>query len=180
MGDSYSWVGFRGKTPEQVRSELGMVEIGRNDRDAHGVFASTWSTNWFIVFGDTMLLFELDLAELSRGCEIIALSVQDHAMVSDAIGLSDGHVVWTVSHNAEEAIDDLCVEGTPPVGFESIRSRLVDALAADEDGDVDYLMSVPIELAEEITAFSIDNSSFFRQAQRYRINNPQLQRGRRL
>ncbi len=95
------------------------------------------------------------LTELSYGCRIVNLQLEEHAMVSVASLEENGKTRWSVSHLSDEGIYDLSCEGDLPPQFESIRS---DALrqqdeAGGTEADVDYVIEVPIDLAFSVCGF---------------------------
>ena len=64
------------------------------------------------------------LQRLSAGCEVVTGDVEEHVMVSIAIGWKDGQRVWSVTHDAQRDIEHLQTEGELPAAFTSIRDRL--------------------------------------------------------
>ena len=56
----------------------------------------------------------------------------------------DGSEKWSVFHDAQVAIDDLQINGSPPEEFNKIRQRLLDEQAGCTD--TDYVFGGPIEL----------------------------------
>lgn len=77
-------------------------------------------------------------------------------MVSRAANWKDGELIWAVTHDAQEGDEHLDVEGEPPAGFAAIRDRL--AKQQEEEGGVDFIFNVPVDIAKEITGYSHEES----------------------
>ena len=79
-------------------------------------------------------------------------------MVSAAYAFRDGARVWSVTHNPEEGLYHLAVEGEPPPQLEAIRARLTAEQDGEEDetADVDFLFDAPAELVAALTGYRFD------------------------
>jgi hypothetical protein len=88
----------------------------------------------------------------SSGCELVTCFVEEHVMVSRATGWKDGHLRWSVTHDAQKGLMHLDVQGEPPPGFAAIRDRKLAEQAAD-DGSVDWLFEIPVETARSVVGY---------------------------
>jgi hypothetical protein len=162
MGFSLSWFAVRGKTAELVLQDFGLSRAGKVDRKAT-YWGGDLPGGWFLVVRERHEFTDDEVRRLSAGCEVIACFVEEHVMVSCAASWKDGKQVWKVSHSSEEGIENLEVEGRPPAEFAGIRERRTKEQERDADRGVDYIFSVPVDLAKEATGFiheECDESDF--------------------
>lgn len=151
MGTSLSWFAVRGKSPEAVLQDLGLKNVGKEYHKTP-FCGGTLPSGWFLVIHGRHEFSNDEVRSLSRGGEAIACFVEEHVMVSRAAALKEGEQMWCVTHDAQESDDHLDVEGEPPAGFAAIRDRLIKQ--QQEDGGADFIFSVPVDLAREITGYS--------------------------
>jgi hypothetical protein len=89
---------------------------------------------------------------------VVAVSDEEHVMFSSAEYWNNGKQRWLVSHAGDLGCDHkrwLIEKGELPPSYEETKSRLI--LEQEEAGDeVDYIHSMPLELAETMTGFNYD------------------------
>ena len=73
-------------------------------------------------------------------------------MVSSVAYWKDGAQIWSVTHDAQKGDDHLDVQGEPPAGLAAIRDRLTKQ--QEEDGGVDFIFNIPVDLAKEMAGYS--------------------------
>jgi hypothetical protein len=92
--------------------------------------------------------------ELSALGLSVGLQFEDKVdMTSIACAARDGVELWRVSHNEKD--EPLTVTGEPPAEFKSIRARLTQAQA--DDDEVDFLHDIPIEVAESVCGYRAED-----------------------
>ncbi len=158
MGASLSWLAVRGKSPQVVRTELGLRPAGRREHYPKSpVTAAELPGGWYLLVENHRLknqyVRDSVLKNLSLGCEVITCAVEEHVMCSEAAAWNNGFKTWSVSHDSGRGDQDLRTEGEMPPAFATIRDRLVAAPA----GEVDYLFEIPVELAGTFTNFRYDD-----------------------
>jgi hypothetical protein len=162
MGHSVSWVAVRRKLPDTALSVLSLRRTGEYSEVpfSPGTWGAELPDNWYLVFGNHAdFVDQLPLDQLAADAEVVACSVEEHVMMSYAQGWSKGEKTWSVIHDSEQGVNHLETQGDLPPIFASIRERLAAAQAAeDQDGEgaVDYLIEVPVELAQTLTGFRHD------------------------
>jgi hypothetical protein len=159
MGFSQSWVAVRGKPRAAVLEALGLHGTGKREEIAESpIVGAELPRGWFLIVTDRACHRFLDdrvLEGLSAGCEIVAGYVEEHVMVSTAAGWNDGHMTWSVTHDAQTDIEHLEAQGELPAVFGAIRDglRVDQQLSGGRHADVDYLFEVPVMLAESLTGY---------------------------
>jgi len=158
MGYSLSWMAVKGKAPQAVRDEFSFrITDQREEIPESDLSAVEMPSGWYLIVSNHTEQVVSDAAMrrlASSGCELVTCFVEEHVMVSRATGWKDGQLIWSVTHDAQESDTHLEVEGEPPAGFAVIRDRLTREQEEDEEGGVDFIFNVPIDLAKEITGYS--------------------------
>jgi hypothetical protein len=157
MGYSLSWLAVKGKSPQAVRDELGYHPTGAREVIPEADLSAVEMPNgWYLIVSNQseQVCPDAVLQRLSsEGGELITCFVEEHVMVSEATGWKDGRMKWSVTHNAQEHRQHLEVHGEPPSDFAAIRDRLV---ARDKPGEVDYIFSIPVEMAKSVAGYRHD------------------------
>lgn len=156
MGASLSWFAVRGKKPEAVLQSFGLRNIGKEYFDTP-FCGGALPSGWYLVIHGRHEFTSDEVRRLSRGCEVVACFVDEHVMVSRAVGWKDGETIWSVTHDAGEGDEHLEVLGDPPACFDTIRDRLTKQ--QEDEGGADFIFSIPVDLAKEITGYSHEESS---------------------
>ena len=101
------------------------------------------------------------IEQLSRDCEVVSCTVEEHVMFSDAAGWRDGRHLWRVSHRGEDGPVGVDESGELPEDYSALRARLEARQAAEggAEADVDYLFDIPVTLVQTITGYRHDESS---------------------
>lgn len=155
MGWSLSWIAVHGKSPEQVRNELGVEPTGATyEFCAESDLCATELDGWYLVASnhDRWDLLDDDrLARLAQGCEIVTCTVEEHVMVSSSSSWRDGGRLWRVTHDAQDplGLEHLLVEGSEPPELAAVRAQGFEELHADPD-PCDYVFDVPVNLAAKL------------------------------
>jgi hypothetical protein len=158
MGASLSWFAVRGKKPDSVLQDFGLTNVGKEYHKTP-FCGGALPTGWFLVIHGRHEYTNDEVRQLSRGCEVIACSVEEHVMFSRASGWKDGEQIWSITHAAEEGDAHLEVEGEPPAGFAAIRDRLTRQ--QEEEGGADFIFNIPVDMAKEITGYIHDEAPGF-------------------
>jgi hypothetical protein len=159
MGFHVGWFTVRGKTPTEIRAELGLVETDAREYVPESeLTAVPLPSGWYMVFCNDLTATELEderLAALSRGADVMAFFVEEASMVSLARGYAAGRRIWEVVHDSSKGHGNLETEGVLPPSFPEVHDRLAAELAADGHG-ADYLFDVAADLSRSITGFRHD------------------------
>lgn len=155
MGFKISWIAVAGTTKPQLLSVLGFSDTHEEDEANEAPFSAAdlgngWSLIWSNDFewADASLLVDLP-SEVSA----VVVQVHEGVMYSAAKGLRGANIVWSLVHDAQQDQMHLDVVGEPPE-LGPVREALLTEQAADDTEEVDYVFSIPVEIAARITAFS--------------------------
>lgn len=168
MGWCLTWFAVKGKSPEIVRSMLGVHLTGEmysfQSARTHSlspkghrlvrfprIVGAQLPGNWYLVQrcnyecrDDTVL------SRLSAGCEAISLFIEEHVMVCNLSSWKDGKRLWSVIHNSEKGDQHLEADGDLPSDFVLIR----DEICAKWD-QLPYT-EIPVQLAAKLTGYQHD------------------------
>ncbi len=157
MGYSLSWLAVRGKPPQAVRDELGFRLTGKREEIPESAISAVEMPNgWYLIVADHQEHVGSDAALQrlsSGGCELVTCFVEEHVMVSQATGWSDGQMKWSVTHDAQKDRKHLEVQGEPPSEFGAIRESL---FAKVEPKTCDYIFDIPVETSRGVTIYRYD------------------------
>ena len=159
MGFSLSWLAVKGKPPQVIRDELSfrMTEM-REEIPESELSAVEMPSGWYLIVSNhtEQVVSDAAMRQLcSSGCELVTCFVEEHVIVSRATGWKDGHLIRSVTHNAQKGLLDLEVQGEPPATFAAIRDGMF-AEQAVGDCDVDYVFDIPVETARSVTGYRHD------------------------
>ncbi len=125
MGYSISWIAVKERAPELLLQELRLSPTGAMcDYGREPFTARTLPSGWFIlVFNrcEHKFLKSKSLASLSRNCDLVACSAEEHVMVSTSELWRDGQQIWRIEHDAQESIDHLSITGALPDSYLAIQ-----------------------------------------------------------
>lgn len=164
MGFSLSWLATRGKPPETVLAELGLRATGVEGIPGEfPALGATTATGWYLIVLDAAehpLIGAAVVARLSRGCEVLTCTVEEHVMFSQATGWQEGREEWRVTHRGEDGPVGLDTQGDLPLQFPAIRDELTARQAAEggAEADVDHLFDIPVVLVQAFTDFRHDEA----------------------
>ncbi len=155
MGASLSWFAVRGKSLDAILQNFGLKNVGKGYRKTP-YCGGELPSGWVLVIHGRHEFTNDEVRRLSRGCEVIACFVEEHVMVSRAANWKDGEQIWSVSHDSGEGDNHLDVEGNPPAGFVDIRDNFMKQ--QEHARNVDFIFSIPLELARQIVGYSHEES----------------------
>lgn len=165
MGVSLSWLAVKGKTPEAARGELGLRATGQSGEMFRSpVVGALSDAGWYLMVargcGHRIIAAQV-VERLSRDCEVLTCSIEEHVMFSRATGWRDGRQLWSVTHDGENGPQGVSEEGTLPAEYPAIRDRLSARQEAEggADAGVDWLFEVPLVLLQGATGFKHDEAS---------------------
>jgi hypothetical protein len=178
MGYSLSWLAVKGKPAEAVCDELGFRKTGEREQIPESdLSGAELPGGWFLIVSNRTEKVASDAilqCLSSSGSELVTCFIEEHVMVSVATGWREGRRIWSVTHDAQRAGDDLTVEGDLPPEFVSIRDRLLSkqreedlripvarhgsqrSATSVEQMRCDYIFDVPVETAQRLTGFRHD------------------------
>jgi hypothetical protein len=150
-----------------VLSHLQLVDTGEPDEwQQSPVFgASLPDGRYLLCFKDAFdpAVEVSRMKRLSDGCEALDCQVLEGVMVNCAFMYVNSTRVWEVLHDADEGVDHLVVDGTPPAALQQIHAGLQAAQdeQKQDDGDwgIDHLFEVPIALADAICGYRYNRRS---------------------
>jgi hypothetical protein len=175
MGFAVSWLAIKGKAPETIQGELHLHATGRRIEIPEPPFVGSSSADgWYLILAqgaEHRLISSSVMEQLSRGCEAVTCTVEEHVMFSEASGWRDGQILWSVTHTGEDGPKDGAASGSLPPSYSSIRDRLAaqQHAAGGADGEVDYLFEIPVELARSLTGYRHDQGSPVFEAQGFEV-----------
>jgi hypothetical protein len=164
MGYSISWIAFEGRTAPQAAEMLNLSCSGEFDEVPRSLFSgASFQTGWYVVVIDRFahkFVSDGSLRRLSGSGRVIAARTEEHVMFSSAEEWSGGNRAWKVSHESEKGPRHLKEEGVFPEGYASIKQRLLAQQQREDDGakEVDYVIEVPLQLAESIVGYKHDKA----------------------
>ncbi len=162
MGATLSWLAVKGKPSSAVLAELGLRATGEQGIDGDSeLVAATSDDGWYLVVANETghrIIDPAVVASLSRGCEALTCTVEEHVMFSQATGWRDGRRLWCVSHEGENGPVGIDEEGTLPPEYAAIRDRLVAGQEAEggASADVDLLFDIPVALGQAFVGYKHD------------------------
>ena len=100
------------------------------------------------------------LGLLSKDCEVIASSIEEHVMFCSSELWRDGAQVWRIEHDAQKSIDHIAVSGNLPSDYSAIEQEHASEQkqAGGTEADVDYFFEVPLHTAKNIVGFKHDDA----------------------
>lgn len=163
MGFSGSWFAVQCDR-ERALLELDLAparEIG--EQLPKGLAVADLPDGWLLFFSfDFDQAFRPQMVGLSRHGPAVGCAIEEHVMIQEARGFTDGAEVWRVTHdpNRGESLYHLEVAGAPPAQLASIHAELKAEQDAEggEDADVDLICDVPLNLARSICGFKHDEA----------------------
>jgi hypothetical protein len=152
MGVCLTWFAVRGKDPEAVLDELGLDKTGqRTVCPWPHIAGAELSDGWYLIERPNYECRDDDIpGQLSVGCEVMSLFVEEHVMFARVDCWKDGKRVWSVVHDSEEGGCHLETEGDLPPEFALIR----DEIAAKKEQMP--FMEIPCRLAATLTGYRFD------------------------
>lgn len=177
MGFAISWLAVKGKAPEAIHAELQLHPTGRREEIPESALVGSLSADgWYLIVAqgaEHRLISPSVMELLSRGCEAITCTVEEHVMYSESSGWRDGQRLWSVTHRGDEASTKKTVreEGVLPAGYPTIRERFIRQQKAEDaaEAQVDFIFEIPVALAQSFVGFKHDEASPAYEAQGFEI-----------
>lgn len=157
MGASMSWLVCDAKHLDSLKSLLGAIET--SDRDAMSLCVTITPDDRAFIYEARGRRWTFDQDEerrrLSIGRDVVFCMLEEHVMASEIANWNDGVEVWRVEHDSEQGIYHLDARGDLPPSFEAVRKARFDEQdrGGGEGCDVDFIFSVPMDLAAELTGY---------------------------
>lgn len=165
MGHSLAWLAARDLPFEAVLDRLRLEATGEPaDYVKRALTGCRLPTGWSLVVAhgcNHRIIDTRELAVLSRDCELIACSVEEHLMYSRAERWAHGRRVWRIVHDAQESLDHLAAEGDLPDEFDATRRRIAEQQSAEggSSAGVDLYFEIPLVLAQAKVGFKHDEGA---------------------
>ena len=164
MGWSCSWIAVRGKEPEILLTELGMHRSSEREEFPESRWtAANLPGSWFLVFRsdhcEPPTFNGSALKGLSKDCELIHSSVEEHVMFCSTAYWKHGQKVFEIVHDAQKSIYDLQASGETPTTLVNIRTKFFSDQEAEggEKANVDLIFEIPLQIGVEFTGFRHDH-----------------------
>jgi hypothetical protein len=164
MGYAISWLAVRDADAERLIASLGLVATGQTTYFAESLFSGRRiASGWFVLainMCSHAFVLPETLKRLTDLDEVVACSIEEHAMYSTAELWRRGTEVWRLVHEAELDILHLAESGALPEQFSSIRNEYFASQAAKGGArsDTDYIFEIPLQTAKSVVGFKHDGS----------------------
>jgi hypothetical protein len=166
MGYSLSWIAVRGRSESEIHRLLEIRKTGRRGdyNGPHPVVGDMLRNGWYILIAqecDDLIAESKTLALLSKGCEVVACSIEEHVMYSSCAFWKKGKKAWSVTHRGEIGPFDISKTGKLPEGFASIEHQLIADQNNENNEDsknisVDHVFELPLIMAKQLVGFKHD------------------------
>jgi hypothetical protein len=162
MGYSLSWVAVKGRSHAELQQILGLKRTGKQgDYGAHALVGRHLQDGWYILIANSSedkIAKSKTLAQLSKGAQAVACSIEEHVMFSSCAFWNAGKKIWSVMHRGERDVFDLVKSGKPPENYTSLKQELIETqkLEGGENAGVDVVFEIPLRLAKQLVGFKHD------------------------
>jgi len=179
MGFALSWLAVKGKPAAAVLAELELRPTGVATIEGESPVAGAASGDgWYVVVADGSehhLISAPVVERLSRGCEVLTCTVEEHVMFSQATGWRDGRRLWGVTHRGENGPAGLDETGELPREYPAIRDAMLAEQAAEgrAEAEVDHLFDIPVVLVQSFTGYRHDEASPVFEARGFEVLEPE-------
>jgi hypothetical protein len=148
MGFRVLQIAVSGKTVEQIHQDYSVEPTNQYEDIPESSVSGAYLPNgcYLIYVNDHIEPEPTSLAKLSANASLVSCYVNETVMNSSASSWIDGVETWSVVHDAQQGLDHLAVNGTPPAQFSEIKTRMSEKQSGAKD--VDYTFDVPVELFE--------------------------------
>ncbi|WP_417762792.1 hypothetical protein [Shewanella sp.] len=162
MGFKIGWIAVKDSEPAAIHKMLSLSPSGEREEFPDSPIAGVELPNgWYLVHFNDFLAPALEEESVSRVSslgDVVACQVHEGIMVSMASGYKSGQLVWSVVHNAQEALEHLETRGSLPGEFEGIKSKKIQEQAQDDEGMVDYIFDIPVDMARAYVGYRYDQA----------------------
>ncbi|MHC1743558.1 MAG: hypothetical protein AB9873_11060 [Syntrophobacteraceae bacterium] len=165
MGFSISWLAVKDKHPDAILGSLGLTRTGESgDWGEAPLVGRFLPSGWYLLVAkgcDHKIISENVLAEVARGCSLVACSIEEHVMFSSSVFWSDGEKAWSIEHKGDFGVMDLSVDGSPPSVISELREKYVSEQEAEggEHAGVDLIFEIPLAVAKSLVGFKHDEET---------------------
>jgi hypothetical protein len=164
MGYSLSWLALEDADGVVAAECLGLEQTSeRSEPGEAPLVGAALPGGWYLVVADRcdhLLVSDPVVRVASRDRAVVAVSLEEHVMVSVASLWSASERRWRVSHRErDEDVRDLAVSGEPPSTLAAVveeARRAQDHEPSDANG-VDHFFDVPLVLARQLAGFKHDD-----------------------
>lgn len=162
MGYSLSWVAVKGRTDSEIHQSLGLKKTGRHgDYGKQRIVGRMLKKGWYIIIAqgcDDPITRTKTMAMLSKGCEAVACSIEEHVMFSSCAFWKKGKKTWSVTHRGDEGPLDIVKTGKPPESCALLERELIEAQKKEdnENESVDHVFDLPLVMAKQLVGFRHD------------------------
>jgi hypothetical protein len=156
MGFRVLLIAVKGKEPEAINREYGVVPTGEHEEIPESPVTGVMLPNgsYLLYINDRIEPDNRVFAQLSKNASLIACYAHETVMNSYASAWVNRVETWSVLHDAQVGITHLRITGEPPAQLKSIQERLLAAQAVS--GGVDYVFDIPIELFTSLGGIRYD------------------------
>lgn len=171
MGFSISWIGVEAPHKLDLLSRAGLRETTEVENELFGesLCCADLPTGWAILCANDFDFASAEHMQAIKGAyPVLSFQVHEGIMYAAARCTFSGEEVWSVEHFSQDGLYDLNVAGQAPVQLASIQTAAFEKQRADDAEDhsanpgglgVDYIIEIPISLAETFTGFRYDTWS---------------------
>ena len=149
MGFKVQLIAIEGKSPEKIHSDYGVISSGKFvDSPEPPVLGMVLPNGKYLLYINDEILPGNDVMyRLSKNASLLSCYANETVMESHLCLWVNGAEKWLVSHDAQENIRHLEIDGPVPNEIEAIQSHLFAEQETSSDADlIDYIFDVPIEL----------------------------------
>lgn len=162
MGFSLAWLAVKGKSPADLQQALGLIQTGK-----HGLYGEHYMvgvmlpSGWYVLIANSCDHAMVLSPAISKGCEMVAATLEEHVMYSGVYGWRDGQEIWSLVHDAQQGMLHLETKGNLPPEYAAIFARLSAEQTKEggADADVDFYFDIPLETAQAIVGFKHDTAT---------------------
>jgi len=156
-------VGFRvlllavaGKNLDVLCSDYGVTPTGNYEEipESPVTGAKLPNGSYLLYVNDDIVPDDQVLSILSKDASLISCYVNETVMNCLTSSWKDGAEEWSVFHDAQQSIDHLEIEGTPPGQLKPIQERL--SAEQKNTDDTDYTFDIPVELFTALGGIKYD------------------------
>lgn len=165
MGYSLSWIAIKGRSDREIQQLLGFKNTGKfGNYGEHRIVGRELRNGWYILIAnkcDDPTTKGKVLAKISKGCQAVVCSIEEHVMFSSCAFWKNGKKVWSVKHRGDEDAFDLVKTGKLPESYSLLKKELIEKQKSEggEKADVDHIFDLPLELAKQYVGFKHDEST---------------------
>lgn len=120
-----------------------------------------WRDGWYLVIAGrscSRLVEPQILRSLSASYPVVACSIEEHVMATEAYYWNEGKLTWSVKHQSELDLYHLEALGELPAFYQEIERSHIREQDHEQShaAEVDFIFEVPLEMAKAVTAFKHD------------------------